>query len=123
MPRRRPEFELGLAVAEAAKLKKFSDAGELKFSGCPTQPRGPRTTLRCSGLGVGRNQFLKSFVYREGCTVAVETVCHPDVFYRVLALGRKRAIISLAIRRAAIEAPSEWLSSVVSPPMKIWPKG
>jgi hypothetical protein len=24
------------SVAEAAKLKKFSDAGGLKFSGCPT---------------------------------------------------------------------------------------
>jgi hypothetical protein len=30
---------LGLdADAEEAKLKKFSDAGGLKFSGCPTQP-------------------------------------------------------------------------------------
>ena len=27
-----PEFEPGLAGAEAAKLKKFSDAGGLKFS-------------------------------------------------------------------------------------------
>jgi hypothetical protein len=37
MPRRRPKFEEGEADAEAAKLKKFSDAGELKFCGCPTQ--------------------------------------------------------------------------------------
>jgi NAD+ kinase len=36
MPRRRPKFEKGEADAEAAKLKKFSDAGELKFGGCPT---------------------------------------------------------------------------------------
>jgi hypothetical protein len=34
---RRPKFEEGKADAEAAKLKKFSDAGELKFSGCPTK--------------------------------------------------------------------------------------
>lgn len=50
MTRRRPEFEPGIAGAEAAKLKKFSagvptdalhrkgwGAGGLKFSGCPTQ--------------------------------------------------------------------------------------
>jgi len=37
MPRRRPLFELGEADAEAAKLKKFSDAGEFKWRGCPTQ--------------------------------------------------------------------------------------
>jgi hypothetical protein len=36
MPRRRPKFEEGEADAEAAKLKKFSDAGEFKFCGRPT---------------------------------------------------------------------------------------
>ena len=34
MPRRRPDFESG--EAEAAKLKKVSDAGGLKSSGWPT---------------------------------------------------------------------------------------
>lgn len=33
---RRPQFERGAARVEAAKLKKFSDAGDLKLSGCPT---------------------------------------------------------------------------------------
>ncbi len=37
MTRRRPEFEPGKAGAEAAKLKKFSDAGGIKISGCPTK--------------------------------------------------------------------------------------
>ncbi len=36
LPRRRPKFEEGAADAEAAKLKKFSDASELKFGGCLT---------------------------------------------------------------------------------------
>jgi hypothetical protein len=35
-PRRCPDFESGFAGAEAAKLKKFSDAGGLKSGGCPT---------------------------------------------------------------------------------------
>jgi hypothetical protein len=37
MPRRRPEFEPGFAGAEAAQLKKLSDAGGLKGSGCSTK--------------------------------------------------------------------------------------
>jgi hypothetical protein len=44
MPRRRPYFESGAAGAEAAKLKKFSDAGGLKRRGCPT-----RAETDCSG--------------------------------------------------------------------------
>ncbi len=36
MPRRQSDFESGAAGAEAAKLKKFSDATELKSSGSPT---------------------------------------------------------------------------------------
>lgn len=32
----RSEFGPGEAGAEAAKLKKFSDGSEVKFSGCPT---------------------------------------------------------------------------------------
>jgi len=36
LTRRRPDFESGEAGAEAAKLKKFSDAGGLESSGCPT---------------------------------------------------------------------------------------
>jgi len=39
LARRCPEFELGLAGAEAAKLKKFSDVGKIKVSGCPTTPK------------------------------------------------------------------------------------
>jgi len=37
MPRKRLEFSQALPTAEAAKLKKFSDAGGAKFNGCPTQ--------------------------------------------------------------------------------------
>ncbi len=37
MPRRRPEFEPGEAGAEAAKLKKFSDAGGSHIQWLPTQ--------------------------------------------------------------------------------------
>jgi len=40
IPRRRPRFESGAAVPEAAQLKKFSDAGGLKACGCPT-PEDP----------------------------------------------------------------------------------
>ncbi len=39
LTRRRPDFKPGLAGAEAAKLKKFSDAGGLKIGGCPTQSK------------------------------------------------------------------------------------
>ena len=36
MPRRRPDFEPGEAVVEAAQLNKLSDADGLKSGGCPT---------------------------------------------------------------------------------------
>jgi hypothetical protein len=48
MTRRRPEFEPGVASAEAAKLKKFSDAGGSQNQWLPDEVR---------------NQFLGSFVY------------------------------------------------------------
>ena len=38
MARRGPDFKSGVAVDEAAKLKKFSDAVGLKGSGSSTQP-------------------------------------------------------------------------------------
>ncbi len=47
MARRRPDFELGLAVDEAAKLKKFSDAG-----------RGPHERLVRRGGGESQKQWL-----------------------------------------------------------------
>jgi hypothetical protein len=48
MTRRRPEFESGEAGAEAAKLKKFSDAG------------GSQSLWLLDAV---RNQILSSFVY------------------------------------------------------------
>ena len=50
MPRRRPEFEPGFAGAEAAKLKKFSDAGGSQIQWLPD---------------AGRTRFLRLFRYRQ----------------------------------------------------------
>jgi hypothetical protein len=39
LARRRLKYELGKAGAEAAQLNKLSDAGKIKFNGCPTPPK------------------------------------------------------------------------------------
>ena len=52
MPRRRPEFALGEAVTEAAKLKKFSDAGETQIQWLPD---------------AGRNDFRITSGIKYGC--------------------------------------------------------
>ena len=43
-----PRFRVGIADAEAAKLKKFSDAGGLEIDGCPTQAETDPSG--CSGI-------------------------------------------------------------------------
>jgi hypothetical protein len=54
MPRRRPEFVPGEAGAEAAKLKKFSDAGGTHNS--VAARRRPGAPKDASSLGNGRGQ-------------------------------------------------------------------
>jgi len=59
LARRRPEFELGPADAEAAKLKKFSDAGKIKVSGCPTTPKLQLSSGRSIYRLWLKNQFFE----------------------------------------------------------------
>jgi len=60
MPRRRPDFESGEAGTEAAKIKKFSDAGGLKSSGCPT----PAETDYLGYFGIKRLNLRPDVVLR-----------------------------------------------------------
>lgn len=56
MPRRRPEFESGEAGPEAAKLKKFSDAGGSQIQCLSDEPGAPDDASSL-GSGVGRADF------------------------------------------------------------------
>ena len=67
MPRRRPDFQSGEAGAEGAKLKKFSDAGGLKSSGCPTLAE--TDSSGCFGITAPRVQVTSTMMNRKRVSI------------------------------------------------------